>query len=155
MGFNSFHELSHQNFNCSYGWRWGFLSLAGFAFLGCAAGGVMSKVERPYSPSTHVPEPEVEQPMGVKARVLGTLLHPQLYARFLPRSIILKFTLFFQSCSWTLLVGVPRRRGCYPESLHSVPLRSLHCKRPRSDSNPGSYAYICDWRLFYGWSVSS
>ena len=114
----------------------------------------MSKVERPYSPSTHIPEPEVEQPMGVKARVLGTLLHPQLYARFLPRSIILKFTLFFQSCSWTLLVGVPRRRGCYPESLHSVPLRSLHCKRSGSDSNPGSYAYICDWRLFYGWSVS-
>ena len=91
----SFHELSHQNFNCSYGWRWGFLSLAGFAFLGCAAGGVMGKVERPYSPSTHIPEPEVEQPMGVKARVLGTLLHPQLYARFLPRSIILKLTLFF------------------------------------------------------------
>ena len=55
----------------------------------------MSKVERPYSPSTHVPEPEVEQPMGVKARVLGTLLHPQLYARFLPRSIILKLTLIF------------------------------------------------------------
>ena len=54
----------------------------------------MSKVERPYSPSTHIPEPEVEQPMGVKARVLGTLLHPQLYARFLPRSIILQFTFF-------------------------------------------------------------
>ena len=94
MGFNSFHELSHQCVNCSYGWRWGFLSLAGFAFLGCAAGSVMGKVERPYSPSTHVPEPEVEQPMGVKARVLGTLLHPQLYARFLPRSIILQFTFF-------------------------------------------------------------
>ena len=53
----------------------------------------MSKVDRPYSPATHIPEPEVDQPVGVRARVLGMLLDPQLYARFLP--IILHFFLFF------------------------------------------------------------
>merc|ERR1712013_560670 len=37
------------------------------------------KVDRPYSPQTHIPEPEIDQPVGVKARVLSTLLDPQLY----------------------------------------------------------------------------
>ena len=43
----------------------------------------MGKVDRPYSPQTHIPEPEIEQQVGVKARVLSTLLDPQLYNRCL------------------------------------------------------------------------
>ena len=42
----------------------------------------MSKVDRPYSPSAQIPELEAEQPMGIKTRVLSTLLHPQLYTRY-------------------------------------------------------------------------
>ena len=143
--------ISNYSIKCSYGWRWGFLSLAGFAFLGCFAGSVMSKVDRPCSPSTHIPEPEVEQPMGMKARVLGTLLHPQLYARSFPCSIICiqSINSGFQSSSWPLSVGVSGRRGCHPKPLHSIPLRPIHCKRPRSDSSTGCYAYIRHWCLFY------
>ena len=52
----------------------------------------MSKVDRPYSPQTHIPEPEIEQPVGIKARVLSTLLDPQLYNRSLPCCVFFVIT---------------------------------------------------------------
>lgn len=79
-GFGTFTLSPLETYiTANHGWRWGFLSLAGLAFICILAGATMGPVARPPSPTSEPPEPRSSTSPGLAARIAGLILDPALY----------------------------------------------------------------------------